>query len=322
MRHSTAHAAVRRGRISRRCARVLAIALLAMVGGAAGSPIAALGAVSAGAQASEPLIRAHALAAGAPVKIFFPAGTIRIEAWDRDSIEVRGHIAQHERFFMAGDVHGVKLGVDDHPDGSPVAASDVVLYVPRSSQISVKSVSAAITGTSTAGWFYSVSGAIHLSGQSRSVEVESLAGDVTLDVNAPWVRARTGDGHLVVRGAPEDIDAATVRGPLDIESATIVHGRFASVQGDIRFLGAPVANGLLEFSNHGGTVSLLLPRAVSATLDLSSIEGPIENRFTQLRPAAGATPGSGGGTLHLQLGGGGPRLTVRTFKGAIRLQAR
>ncbi|MGH7634725.1 MAG: DUF4097 family beta strand repeat-containing protein [Gemmatimonadaceae bacterium] len=299
-----------------------AIALLALVAGAGASPIATLGAVTASAQVRDPLIRAHALAAGAPVKIFFPTGSIRIEAWDRDSIEARGRIGQRERFFMAGDMHGMKLGVEDHPDGSRVAPSDLVLYVPRSSQISVKSVSATITSVGAAGWFYSVSGAIRLSGQARSVEVESLAGDVMLDVNAPWVRARTGDGHLVVRGAPEDIDAATVRGPLDIESSSIVHGRFASVQGDIRFLGAPVANGLLEFSNHGGTVSLLLPRAVSATLDLSSIEGPIENRFTQLQPAASAAPSDGGGTLRLRLGGGGPRVTVRTFKGAIRLQAR
>ncbi len=299
-------------RAASRCGAGLALPMLA-----AATALLALG---TGARAQQPLIRARVLAANAPVKIFFPTGSIRVDAWDRDSIEVRGRVARGEHFYLAGDAHGIKLGILDHPDGILVRPSDIVLRVPRASQISVKSVSATITATGVSGWFYSVSGAIHLSGRARTVEVESLAGDVDLGVIASWVRARTGDGRLVVRGAPEDLDAATVRGPLDVESAGVVRGRFASVQGDIRFAGAPAANGVFEFSNHSGAVNLVLPRTVSATLDLSSITGSIENNFTQLRPVASAP--AGGATLHLQLGAGGPHVTVRTFRGLIRVGSR
>lgn len=276
----------------------------------------------AGAQATTtlPIIRARSLAAGAPVKVFFPSGHIRIEAWDRDSIEVRGRIPRAERFYMAGDRNGVKLGVDDHPDGSDVRPGDIVLRVPRGSQLSVKTASAAITGHDVSGWFYSVSGVIRLSGTASSVEAESMAGDVKLDVSVPWERARTGGGRLVVTGAPADLDAATVRGSLDVQSAAVMRGRFASVEGDIRYTGLPDADGVFEFSNHSGAVELLLPRGVSATLELSSITGTIENGFTPMRAAAGA--GGHGGTLRVQLGGGGSRMTVRTFKGTIRLQPR
>jgi DUF4097 and DUF4098 domain-containing protein YvlB len=221
---------------------------------------------------------------------------------------------------MAGDRNGVKLGIDDHPDGSEVRPGDIVLRVPRGSQLSVKTVSAAITGDDVSGWFYTVSGVIRLSGTASSVEAESMAGDVYLDVTVPWERARTGGGRLVVTGAPADLDAATVRGSLDVQSAAVMRGRFASVEGDIRYTGMPGADGVFEFSNHAGAVELLLPRGVSATLELSTITGTIENGFTPVRAAAGA--GGHGGTLRVQLGGGGSRMTVRTFKGTIRLQPR
>ena len=296
-----------------RVVRILRFAALAIAAGACGT-------ADAQAAATLPLIRARPLAAGAPVKVFFPSGRIRIETWNRDSIEVRGRIPRVEQFYLGGDRNGVKLGVEDHPDGSDVRPGDIVLRVPRGSQLSVKTVSAAITGRDVSGWFYSVSGVIRLSGTATSVEAESMAGDVYLDVSVPWERARTGGGRLVVTGAPADLDAATVRGALDVQSAAVMRGRFASVEGDIRYAGVPSTDGVFEFSNHSGAVELVLPRAVSTTLELSTITGTIENGFTPVRAAAGA--GGHGGTLRMQLGAGGSRMTVRTFRGTIRLQPR
>ena len=274
-------------------------------------------AARASAQREPPRLRARHLNPTAPVKVFFPTGTIRVLAWDLDSIEVLGTIARGERFYLAGDARGVKVGVMDHADGTPVRPSAVVLMVPRRSQVSVKSVSASIGGRDVSGWFYSVSGPIRLTGAVSSIDVESMAGDVALDVAAPWVRARTGGGRLAIAGAPEDLDAATVRGALEVRHAAVARGRFVSVDGDITFEGAPTAGAVFEFSNHAGGVALLLPDSASALLDLSTITGTIANGFTQVRPVAGQ--GGRGGALHLQLGLGAARMTVRTFKGTITL---
>ncbi len=276
----------------------------------------ACGAAGARAQTAR-LLRAQRLDPVAPVKVFFPTGTISIVVWDRDSIEARGVVARGERFYLAGDAHGVKVGIMDHADATPVRPSTLVLHVPRRSQLSVKAVSAAIDARDASGWFYSVSGPIRLTGTSTSVDVESMAGDVALDITAPWVRARTGGGRLGISGAPEDLDAATVRGTLDVRHAEVMRGRFASVDGDIRFTGDPASGGVFEFSNHAGGVALALPDSASALVDLSTIVGTIANGFTQVRPAAGQN--GRGGVLHLQLGLGAARVTVRTFKGTITL---
>jgi hypothetical protein len=163
-----------------------------------------------------------------------------------------------------------------------------------------------------------VSGTIHLSGSATSVEAEAMNGDVTLDVSAPWVRARTGAGRLLVRGAPQDADVSTISGALDVASPAIMRGRFASVSGDIRYVGAPPPGGIFEFSNHAGGVDLALPRASAGLFDLSTISGDIENGLSPLRPVA--EEGGRGRSLRLNLGRDGSHVTVRTFKGTIRLR--
>lgn len=271
-------------------------------------------------QAQEPLLRARALGPTASVKIFNPAGSVRIVGWDHDSIVVRGRVPRGERFFFGGSAQGVKFGVEDRIDGQDSPPCSLVVYVPRRSHLSVKTASANITGTDISGWFYSVSGAIHLSGSATSIEAETMGGNLSLDVVTPWVRARTGDGHLLLRGAPQDADASTIAGTLDIASTAILRGRFASVTGDIHYVGAPPTGGIFELSNHSGSVDLLLPQQAGGVFDLSTVTGEIENGYTQLRPIADAA--GRGRSLHLELGRDGGHITVRTFKGTIRLRPR
>jgi len=282
--------------------------------------IAALLAVASAAHAQAPLpvLRARALHATAPVKLWNPAGSVRIVGWDRDSIVVRGRVTVGQRFFFGGSADGVKLGLEDRVDGGDSPPADLVVYVPRRARLSVRTASASITATDASGAFYSVSGAVQISGAASSVEAETMDGDMILDVATPWIRARTGDGRLLIRGNPESVDASTVAGALDVATPGLRRGRFASVTGNIRLLGAPAADGILDLSNHGGSVDLLLPRGAGGVFDLSTVTGEIENAFTRVRPVAD----NGGRSLHVELGRGGGHVTVRTFRGTIRLKPR
>ena len=279
--------------------------------------LAIVAATRAGAQsaADGPVLGARALQPTAAFKIWVPAGRIRLVAWDRDSILVRGHVPKSENFYVSGNSAGMKLGVEQNPPRGRAVQSDIVAYVPRRGKFNVKTVTAAIDGEGVSGWFYSVSGPIHLSGSATSVEVESMNGSLDLDVTTPWLRARTGDGHLLLRGAPEDVDASTIAGTLDVAATTVLRGQFGSVSGDIHYVGSPAPGAIFEFSNHSGGVDLLLPQSASGVFALSSVVGPIENGFTSVRPIASATH-----SMRLSLGRGGSQVTVRTFKGTIRLR--
>jgi len=267
------------------------------------------------ASAQLPVLRARDLDATAAVKIFNPAGSIRLVGWDRDSIVVRGRIAPGERFFFAGSASGVKFGIDDAIATRDSRPSELVVYLPRASRISTKSASANITGTDVSGWFYSVSGSIRLAGAATSIEAETMDGNIDLDGAVPWVRARTGNGSLTLRRAA-DADLATIAGPLSVTAASVRRGRFSSVTGDIRLMGAPPSDALLELSNHEGAVDLLLPRDADGVFELSTVSGTIDNGFAGARPAALRNR-----ALRVQLGNGGAHVTVRTFRGVIRLRS-
>lgn len=283
-----------------------ALALLLIVASARG------GAQSA---ADGPVLAARALRPPAALKAWVADGHLRLVAWDRDSIVVRGRVARGSRFFCAGDSSAVKFGVEQNGKRDGAARADLVAYVPRHSMVSVKSVAAEIDGIGTSGWFYSVSGAIHLAGSATSIEAESMEGALDLDVVTPWLRARTGGGHLLLRGAPLDVDVSTISGTLDVATTTVRRGQFGSVSGAIHYAGAPTDGGILELSNHSGDVELLLPPDVSGVFMLSSILGPIENGFAHTQATASSPR-----TMRVSLGRGGSQVSVRTFRGAVRLR--
>lgn len=264
-----------------------------------------------------PLLRSHALRSGAPVKMFVPSGTVRLVGWDRNSIEIRGTLPAAAQFSLTGtDSGGMKVVVEEQ-SGRPASSSRLVIYMPRRSQLSLKTVDASVDATDIGGWFYTVSGTLRIGGSVSTVDAEAMSGDIALAATTPWARAKTGAGHLLVSGSPEDIDASTIGGALDIATSTILRGRFTSVTGDIRYASSFSPKSLFEFSDHSGTVEFLLPRDVSARFELSSVMGEIDNGFMQLRPAA-----EGVRNLSLRLGAGDANVVVRTFKGTVRLRAR
>jgi putative adhesin len=255
-----------------------------------------------------------------PLKIFGVAGSVRLVGWDHDSVMVTGP-SKPPGFFFIPDPQTVKmgveyrLGIDETTVGTDVRPSHLVIYLPKQSRIAIRTTSADIDGTDVSGFFTTGSGAILLRGASATLDVESINGNIDINANASWLRARTGRGRLIVRGTVQDVDASTVDGELDVASSAIVHGRFSSVTGDIRYGASPPASAIFDFSNHSGAVDLSLPRDVSAALDLSSVMGMVENGLGQARPVAG-----GAHSLRVKLGRGDAQITVRTFKGTVRLR--
>lgn len=256
-----------------------------------------------------------AVAANVNIKGFNPAGTFRFVGWDKDSVVVFGTIGRGEHLMFSRAENSVKVGADGHWSDGEATPSDLTVYVPRHAMIAAKSVSADLIVENASGWFWSVAGNVRISGQATSLEVESMSGSIDLNATVPWIKARTGSGNLLVRGQPQDVDLSTVSGTLNIASSAILRGRFGSVSGDIHYAALPAPGGIFDFSNHSGSVDLIMPGATSAMLALSTISGPIENGWSQARPA-GAPPRS----TQLTIGRGDAHLTVRTFKGPIRLR--
>ena len=200
-----------------------------------------------------------------------------------------------------------------------MAQAEIDIRLPRGAQVSVKTVTATIVATDVTGWFNSVGGDVIVKGTARRMEAETLGGDIAIEGRAPWLSARTGNGTIKIEGLFGDVRASSVSGGISVLNKLVDRGRFESITGDIRYRGHFAPEGILDFDSHGGTITLVLPTAVTGRFALTTITGTIDNQFSGERPVDRAE--GVGQDLELHRGSSGPRVTVRSFKGTIRLRS-
>src|ERR1044071_1908876 len=100
------------------------------------------GAARAQSAADGPVLGARHVLSSAAFKVWMPDGELRMVAWDRDSLLVRGRIARAsgDNFFFAGDSAGMKFGVEHPGTNGSGGKSVIVVYLPRAAQVSVRTV--------------------------------------------------------------------------------------------------------------------------------------------------------------------------------------
>jgi hypothetical protein len=269
---------------------------------------------SAQSAADGPVLGARRLSAVSSIKFFLPTGSVRVVGWDKDSLVVRGHVHRGATFHLSSVANGAKIEVEEANDDLHVPC-DLVIYMPKRGTLSAKTVTAAVSTRDVSGWIYSVAGSVEVGGSASSMEVTAMTGNVDANVAVPLIRVTAGGGTVLLRGSPEDADVSTISGTLTVESQHVMRGQFATVTGDIHYMGGVPAGGIFELTSHSGAIDLAVPATVSAAFSLSSVTGQIINGLTQVRPV-GMAPHA----LRFSMGRGEAQVTVRTFKGVIRLR--
>ncbi len=286
--------------------------LLTLMGGAAHA-LTAQGEVGVG----------RAVAHDAAIRITSHTGTLRITAWTRDSIAVRGRVDEGVgRFYLGGSAQALKLGVEPRSDGAPDGVADLDVQVPAGARLWIQSSAADIEVTLAGGTAEVVTagGRVRLGGEAREVSAESIDGNIQLALNAERGRARSASGTIVVRGVIQDLDASTVSGPLLIGmegKVTSVH--LETVSAEIAFKGDLVSDGRLLAETHGGDIELRLPVSLAADWRVVSYGGGLRN---ELLPAGTLTAGAHRGEWQGRSGSATAVVQVRTFKGRVRLAIR
>ena len=82
--------------------------------------------------------RGWTAAANVALRIWLPAGSVTVECWDRDSIDVRGTVAGKSLFFggIAADGSSGKFGVEPQRRDDPrLPSAELRVMVPRRARI-------------------------------------------------------------------------------------------------------------------------------------------------------------------------------------------
>ena len=266
----------------------------------------------------------HLRAIPAPsVRLGGAMSSVRVIGWDRDSIALTGALTQGSRMDggpFAGNslVVGMKFFVNA-PDESAQLGNKLELRVPRNARVWIKAGSADIEASGVTGGLdlNIVGGSVRVSGRPRELIVESMDGSVDVNGYVSYGRLKTATGDITFQGTGEDMTVSTVSGTIRVGDGSVERARFESVTGPIIFAADLVRGGDTRFDTHSGAIELRLSKKAEAEIDASSVTGSIENAWTGRRPAVGRE--GRGMELGVSSGMGGARVSVRSFKGNIKL---
>ena len=217
------------------------------------------------------------------IRIFAQQGQVSVAGWDKDSIYVTGTVVDPpgERFSIGVQKQGAKLGVwsEEESDAKP---SNITIYLPKRSQVWVKTSGASISVSSVDGGLdlFSVSGAITVSGTPRQVYAETMAGEINLqNARTASARLKTASGAIRMSGDVSDVTAVTVSGDINSSLTSFGRARLESVDGHIRYYGAVPNSSVIDLINHAGAITMVIPSQTSADFAFNLYEADLVDEF-------------------------------------------
>jgi hypothetical protein len=251
------------------------------------------------------------------VRIFLLTGSVNVQGWDRDSIWIRGTAFEPpgEKLVIAPGPQGAKIALWG-PDETKVKPSQLTIFVPRRSQVWIKtqSASAIVSGIEGGIDINTVSGEVTAEGKPRELYVESMGGKVNLNVRTRSIRAKTGTGDIVARGIADELTLTTVSGRIWAMETRSTQTRVESIDGNIYYSGDLSMPGRLELINHSGDIEIAIGPLASAQFGITTIDGSVRDEYGM----KGKTSlGKGSKQYYFELSQN-PALEVeiRNFKGA------
>jgi hypothetical protein len=252
---------------------------------------------------------------------------VRVVGWTKDSVVVTGTLPRGFRldggFGGASDSpsRGGKIFVES-PDIMGAAGGALEVRVPVNATLWIKGSNATIEVSGVTGGLdlNVVGGSVQVTGDPRELSIATMDGTVVVNGSPTWTRLKSADGNITLRGGSTDAAFNTVSGTIHVSDGAFERARFETVTGGVEFFGDVARGAAITVDTHSGPVDVRVTPKVSVEVDAATITGSIENQVTRLR----AVPGRDGrgASFAATWGQGSARLTIRTFKGSIRLSSR
>ncbi len=258
-------------------------------------------------------------AADGQVNISNVAGTIEVEGWSKNSVEVTGELGANVEeliFERDGDTVTVKVKVPKRSMSR--ISSDILVRVPEGSSIDVSGVSADIDVEGVEGdqVLHTVSGDVTTLAVG-SVKANSVSGDVSVDGGGKTsdMSANTVSGDVEVTGVRGEVSAEVVSGDVTINAAAVDRMAVETVNGDLDISAELASGGKMTLKTVNGSVDINFKGSVSAEFEVSSFNGDIDNCFgPEPRRTSKYAPGL---ELDFTEGDGKGSVTIATMNGDI-----
>lgn len=262
----------------------------------------------------------HNLAAGGRIELSNVAGKVTVRGWDRNDVQLTGTLSDGLQLRQEKSANRVRWEIE-YPRRNNNGGATLVLNVPRSVELLLSTVSANqdISGIDVRRLQAdSVSGSLSAAGRSGDSKLNTVSGSVSARLQTPKLDVNTVSGRIEAGGGVSgDIGAQTVSGRVEVDAGRVQRLAVETVSGSIDLSAAGLApGGRINVESVSASVTLSLPRTVSAQLSVNSFSGSINSDDGQVeRPRYG--PGS---NLDTRLGGGDGDIRIQSHSGSVRVR--
>lgn len=241
-------------------------------------------------------------------------GRIEVRTWDRPEVAIRGSLGDGvERLHIEGDDGKLEVRVEYPRNSRRTGSTTLLLTVPTLASVDIESVSADIDVAGSAGArldIESVSGAVDAVGAPGEADIESVSGDLRLNLNSRTVALESVSGGITLRGKVSgEISVETVSGDVDVDSRGQDLRRVdsSSVSGNADIRTGLASGGRIRAESVSGDIRVVAPKALSARVRGESFSGTLTApgaRINRSRHGPGSdfqhTYGTGSGEISLE----------------------
>jgi hypothetical protein len=254
---------------------------------------------------------------GTPLLLDLHSGTLIVQTWDRDSVELQawGDEDLHLDLRQRGRrVHGSVGGEYGHP-----VEADVEVRVPVWMPIEVegRDLDCEIEAVDNEVEVRVLGGDLLIQGGRGRVRVRSVHGSVTLRGTHGEIDVHATNEGIRMRDVEGEIVAESVNGDIRIEGAVATMADLVSTSGDILYDGSILPEGDYFFDTHHGEIRIGIDPEASALIEIETYDGDVIAHGAKLEQALVEV--KRGREFRLELGQAEARVRLRSFSGDVEL---
>jgi DUF4097 and DUF4098 domain-containing protein YvlB len=251
------------------------------------------------------------------------AGSVEVLGWANDQVEITGTLGEDiKELAIDGSTRHLEIEVKPVRGADGKISSYLTIRVPTGASVEIEVVSADVTVGDLTGNLdiESVSGEIEVGGRPASMDIEAVSGDIEVAYAPAETEIGSVSGRITIRDGVGAIELANVSGKIEILGGTFDKASVESVSGSIFWDADVGGSGPFDMENMSGTIKLVVSSAVSADFEISTFSGNISNAFGQEPTRTSKyAPGT---ELSFTTGSGGPRVSISSFSGSVKLVTR
>jgi DUF4097 and DUF4098 domain-containing protein YvlB len=243
------------------------------------------------------------------------SGTVDVRGWDRNEVQVTGHLDDDvERLDVESSGGRTIVKVIVPRGGSHDSSAVLEVQVPRMSTVEVSAVSADVSSRGVLGTqrLKSVSGEITADVAGSDSEIRTVSGDLTVRGSGKPISMRVSSvsGSLDLSNGAGKLDVVTVSGDARVQMAEATEVRGRTTSGNLDLRARLVRDARVELEAVSGDLTIRVPGSEGLSADIESFSGDIHGCLADDKVERASKYGPG------------VRLNIRTVESGASVRAK